>query len=73
MKWVPSGKERDIMEYAVFAETHNGTVGILRAGFPTEDDANDFPVRLRDWKRVWVEAVDRTSVPVIPAVSADNL
>jgi hypothetical protein len=60
-----------VMEYAVLVETHDGIVRILMAGFPTEDDANDFPVRLCEWKRVWVEVVPsaRSSVPAgVPGI-----
>ena len=43
------------MEYAVKAETKEGDVITLRRGFPSRSDAEDFPVRLSRWRRVWVE------------------
>ena len=43
------------MEYAVKAETKEGDVITLRRGFQTRDDAEDYPVRLSQWRRVWVE------------------
>ena len=45
------------MEYAVKAETKEGDVIILRRGFPSRSGAEDHPVRLSLWKRVWVERV----------------
>jgi hypothetical protein len=48
------------MEYAVKAETKEGDVIILRRGFPSRSDAEDHPVRLSLWKRVWVERVLET-------------
>ena len=52
----PFGSERT-MEYAVKAETKEGDVIILRRGFPSRSGAEDHPVRLSLWKRVWVERV----------------
>ena len=43
------------MEYAVKAETKEGDVIILRRGFQTRADAEDYPIRLSLWRRVWVE------------------
>jgi hypothetical protein len=43
------------MEYAVKAETKEGDIVTLRRGFPSRSDAEDFPVRLSLWRRVWVE------------------
>jgi hypothetical protein len=48
------GDERT-MEYAVKAETKEGDVITLRRGFPSRSDAEDYPVRLSLWRRVWVE------------------
>jgi hypothetical protein len=43
------------MAYAVLAETKDGNVLTLRRGFVCRDDAEDHPVQLSLWKRVWVE------------------
>jgi hypothetical protein len=48
------GDERT-MEYSVKAETKEGDVITLRRGFPSRSDAEDYPVRLSLWRRVWVE------------------
>jgi hypothetical protein len=45
------------MEYAVKAETHGGKVLILKRGFASQEEAEDHPVRMSHWKRVWVEAI----------------
>jgi hypothetical protein len=47
-----------LMEYAVKAETHEGKVVTLRDGFPSRAVAEDFPVRLAKWRRVWVERIE---------------
>lgn len=52
------------MEYAVKAETIEGKVMTLRRGFPTQDAAEDHPVQMSLWKRVWVEAIP--APPPIP-------
>lgn len=46
------------MEFAVKAETHAGKVMTLRRGFPTEEAAEDHPVQMSLWKRVWVEPLE---------------
>jgi hypothetical protein len=46
------------MEYEVKAETQEGDVVTLKRGFPSRSDAEDYPVRLSLWRRVWVERVD---------------
>ena len=43
------------MEYAVRAETKEGDVVTLKRGFPSVSDAEDYPVRLYLWRRVWVK------------------
>jgi hypothetical protein len=43
------------MEYALRAETKEGDVVTLKRGFPSVSDAEDYPVRLYLWRRVWVE------------------
>jgi hypothetical protein len=45
------------LEYAVKAETKEGSVHVLRRGFASADDAEDHPVKVSLWKRVWVEAI----------------
>jgi hypothetical protein len=50
--------ERNEMEYAVRAETKEGDVVTLKRGFPSRSDAEDYPVRLSRWQRVWIERVD---------------
>jgi hypothetical protein len=45
------------LEYAVKAETLEGNVMILRRGFISEEDANDHPVKIALWRRVWVEPI----------------
>ncbi len=52
------------MEYAVKAETKEGDVITLRRGFQTRADAEDFPIRLSRWRRVWVER--QLSEPISP-------
>ena len=47
-----------LMEYAVKAETHEGKIVTLRDGFPSRAVAEDFPVRLARWRRVWVERMN---------------
>ena len=46
------------MEYAVKAETQEGDVVTLKRGFPSRSDAEDYPVRLSRWQRVWIERVE---------------
>jgi hypothetical protein len=45
------------MEYVVKAETKDGEVVVLRSGFASMADAEDYPVRLSLWERVWVESL----------------
>jgi hypothetical protein len=45
------------MEYAARAETKEGDVVTLKRGFPSLADAEDYPVRLYLWRRVWAEPV----------------
>jgi hypothetical protein len=46
------------VEYVVKAETHEGKILILRRGFASEEEAEDYPIQMSLWKRVWVEAID---------------
>jgi hypothetical protein len=48
-----------LMEYAVKAETHEGKIVTLHEGFPSRAVAEDFPVKLAKWRRVWVERIER--------------
>jgi|SRR5580704_12801596 hypothetical protein len=45
--------------YMVKGETHEGAILTLRKGFPSHEAAEDHPVTLSLWKRVWVEADSR--------------
>jgi hypothetical protein len=51
------------MEYAVMAETHEGKTMTLRRGFSSQDDAEDHPVQMALWRRVWVAPVPGTETP----------
>jgi hypothetical protein len=44
-------------EYAVRAETYDGSILTLRKGFASRSDAEDHPVKASLWKRIWVEAI----------------
>jgi hypothetical protein len=46
------------MEYAVKAETKDGEVVTLKRGFATQSDAEDYPIHMSLWRRVWVEPVE---------------
>jgi hypothetical protein len=54
------------LEYAVKAETKEGSVLTLRRGFLSEDEASDHPVQMSLWKRVWVEAIGQLAPKVEP-------
>ena len=57
------------LEYAVKAETHEGNVMVLRRGFASQASAEDHPVKIALWRRVWVEPIgriDNPSEPVLP-------
>lgn len=41
--------------FTVKAETLAGKVVTLRKGFSSREDAEDHPVKLSQWKRVWVD------------------
>jgi hypothetical protein len=45
------------MEFVVKGETREGRIMILKRGFASQDKAEDHPIRMSDWKRVWVEQV----------------
>jgi hypothetical protein len=49
--------------YMVKAETHEGDIMTLRKGFASQGEAEDHPVTMKFWKRVWIEP-DSTPAPV---------
>lgn len=53
-------------EYAVRAETHEGKTMTLRRGFVSRGDAENHPVIMSLWKRVWIEALGPMSDPSEP-------
>jgi hypothetical protein len=52
---------RDMMEYAVKGETRDGAVTILKRGFMSYEEAEDHPVKMSDWKRLWIEVITPTN------------
>lgn len=44
-----------MIEYSVWAETHEGNTLRLRGGFNSRSAAEDHPVTMKLWKRVWIE------------------
>jgi hypothetical protein len=53
------------MEYAVRAETKGDDVVTLKRGFSSQADAEDYPIHMSLWWRVWVEPV-KPSAPNAP-------
>ena len=51
-----SGLVGHLMEYVVKAETRDGKTVIVKRGFVSREGAEEHPVRMSEWKRVWVEA-----------------
>lgn len=51
-----------MVEFAVRVESHEGKLMTLRRGFVSQDAAEDYPVQLKLWKRVWVEPIDPRSI-----------
>jgi hypothetical protein len=49
------------MEYAVKGETVDGRITILKRGFVSYEAAEDHPVKMSDWKRVWIEVITATA------------
>ena len=45
------------MEYGVKAGADEGKVLILKRGFASHEKAEDFPIQMSLWKRVWVEPI----------------
>lgn len=52
------------MEFAIKGETKDGGILMLRRGFPTRDAAEDHPIQMSLWKRVWVEEIEPVPVPI---------
>jgi hypothetical protein len=46
------------MEYTVKGETRDGRITMLMLGFSSCEEAEDYPIRMSRWKRVWVEEVE---------------
>lgn len=51
-----------MIQFAVMVEMKTGEIKPLRY-FPTRGAAEDHPVRMTHWKRVWVEEVERGTLP----------
>ena len=45
-------------EYVVVAQKHDGALITLKTGFASREDAEDHPIKLSEWKQVWVQPVD---------------
>jgi hypothetical protein len=45
------------MEYVVKGETREGEITIVKRGFGSQEEAEDHPIRMAHWKRVWVEVI----------------
>lgn len=50
-----SFREGRQVTFAVMAELNDGKTAAIRRGFPTREAAEDYPVKLSLWKRVWIE------------------
>jgi hypothetical protein len=50
----------NVTPYCLKAETHEGEIFTLRGGFASKEEAEDHPVILRHWKRVWAEPYEPT-------------
>lgn len=42
-------------EFVLKGEKANGRIFQIERGFTSQEDAEDYPVRLAEWKRVWAE------------------
>ena len=49
------------MEYAVKGESRDGRITTLKRGFVSYEAAEDHPVRMSDWRRVWIEVVETSN------------
>lgn len=62
------------LEYAVMAETYDGSIMTLRRGFADREAAESHPIKASLWKRAWVEAIgplkgagpQQASLPPLP-------
>jgi hypothetical protein len=49
-------------EYCIKGETRDGKTLTVRRGFVSQSAAEDYPLQLSNWKRVWVEPVKKAKV-----------
>ena len=56
-QWAPALPNEASMEYAVKGERSDGRITIVKRGFLSRDEAEDHPIRMSRWKRVWVEEI----------------
>jgi hypothetical protein len=49
------------MEYVVKGETPEGEITIVKRGFASREEAEDHPIRMSRWKRVWVERMQSST------------
>jgi hypothetical protein len=56
------------VRWEVRAETHEGNEFRLRGNFDTREAAEDHPVKLSLWKRVWVQEMGSSSRARLPGV-----
>ena len=61
------------MEYAVMAETHDGELLQIRRGFSTASEAESHPIKLSQWKKVWVAPIDVPAEIKKPAFQGPRL
>lgn len=61
-----------LMEYAVVGEGHDGAIRTIKGGFAKASEAEDHPIKLSDWKRVWVMPVGAPD-PLPPEPQAPSL
>jgi hypothetical protein len=47
-----------MMEYVVKGETPDGRITLLKRGFVSYEAAEDHPVKMSDWRRVWIKVLD---------------
>jgi hypothetical protein len=60
---MPAQEQKRRNEFCIRAETKHGKVLTIYRGFSSEMEAEDYPVQLSLWKRVWVE---RSVAPAPP-------
>jgi hypothetical protein len=61
--------------FCLKAETHEGEIFVLRRGFTSLEEAEDHPVVLQHWKRVWAEPDEPKAErsPILPPFPWDWL